>query len=478
MRYTRKLKRGGGIFDFFKRIFTRKAKVAPLLKEPSMQEREHENIFTADVQGLKIPYESFREGIERSFVFAYYKYKNMPLDYSVKKLRSEEKKELQDAVNAYGDDTDSIVRDVFHMNSIDDFNIELANWEYAKSLGGILNKSTNPKKAESYSKGLERLLPHIKRTDRELDYHSDIDKFQCPDPSKWGNIEAKDNICFYVCPSFNNFFTKFMEETPSEAQGYYIVLNKYDIPSKHIRARSISNISFIKDAFVQRDVCLVHPRLGWLIQKNVPNLWNQTYWIQPNKRSIFSSTMDDIDRIVILTLQKYTVFRRYLATGDSDWCPDVYSHNPKEIYMAHELKNPQYLAHIYNFNEAEFLEELIENQNWAGKVKYNTLQDLNRLLPTPRGFNPPLPWEILDSKNKNVPKLNERHANILRSLANTRSMRVRQTPRGPIRTRVRNQETTAILKQANAWEMVERLKHRPQYITTNSLQRYQRNYGH
>jgi hypothetical protein len=268
-----------------------------------------------------------------------------------------------------------------------------------------------------------------------------------------------------------------LEDTPEEARGYYIVLNNYDLPSKHIKARSLTNISFIKDAFIQRDVCLIHPRLGWLIQKNIPNLWNQTFWIQPTKKSIFSSAMDDVDIIVILTLQKYSAVRRYLATGDSDWCPDVYSHNPKEVYMAHELKNPQYLANIYNYNESEFIEELIENQKWVGKVKYNTRQDLNRLLPTPKGFNPPLAWQIFNSKNKNVPKLNKRHANTLRNFAYTRSMRSRQIPRGPIRTVVRNQGTTALLKQANAWETIERLKHKPQYVTNESLKLYKLNYG-
>jgi hypothetical protein len=220
---------------------------------------------------------------------------------------------------------------------------------------------------------------------------------------------------------------------------------------------------------------LIHPRLGFIIQKNYPDIWARSYWIPNN--------IDPMTKIVLLTLQKYSALRRYDVTEDDSWSSIIYKQNPFEPSTAYELKNPQLIVGRYTFNEAEFLRELIDNQIWAissneieykrrkasGKntygIRYRTLKDLDRLLPTPPGFKPKFFWQIYDSKNKDKPKTKLRHKNILYHIASVK------------RNRNRNMKDSKIArKMGNTWVDIERMKHAPQYATQSEMNSYYRNF--
>jgi len=159
---------------------------------------------------------------------------------------------------------------------------------------------------------------------------------------------------------------------------------------------------------------LIEPRLGFLFQKEAPELWNRHYWLpkfsgeqnllrnynnQSNTRSNNGSrmylnesiinlvrkpnTVVDILRIVLLTLQKYSALRRFAFTKSPEWCSKIYSdyyvNNAVELLRpdidflsyGHTFSNEEFERESYGyvFNRKEFDKEFQDNQVWANSNK-------------------------------------------------------------------------------------------------------------
>jgi hypothetical protein len=474
-----KTKRGGGIFDSVKSIFTGKATTRPL-PQPTIQQRIQENIEKADTECLKIQNldeESLRqyaidhpelvEHVDQSFnrlcVFLYLKMKNTLSDDLIGsahrkqndttpiKLDRKQFQELRNAVLANQTlSNEELSMNLFHteLATMDD---QIKLWEKANQLIYYENKCII---AFTSAGSLPRAIALLKYSDMERQNVYNRELYQC-------RAEDYNLNCIFISSTFDvvRGFKNFAWIVVPEGKNFTV------------KIKDMTRVRIINDAFTKGKMLGVNPRLGYTLQKEYSSLWNRSCWNASNdkRKGVFGHVFDDIDRIVILTLQEHSALRRYEATGNTDWCADIYTHSPRQMHIAHELKNPQRLIRGYEFNEEEFLQELRENQMWAGgKIRYNTIEDLNNLLPTPAGFNPPFVWQILGSKDKNIPKLNKRHANVLRYLAEKRLY---------TEGSVGKEWANSAKKQANAWETIEGLTHKPQFVTQEEMNAYERNYG-
>ena len=547
MRHTRRLKRGGGFFDFFKKkenpkikqnnnyktikntYFKRKteqfpkqyfkywfAKMKPEIvpknnsllnnafgKVPTSKasnyevvqdnnnlekKRQQENKQTANT----ITHEmiSLEEGLQYAFVFAYQKMKNIPLNNTILRLTPEQLNELRATLkNAINNrkSFDEIAVEVFNCKDENEFNDQLKKWE---SPNNLIKVGNVVKISQSYAGFLGRLIPHILRTDKELRYvyNSGIE-YQCNELSS-NTSKTLDNNCIIVYKNLNNY-NLYSEGLDNKL---YIIIN-IEIPQNFliIKSNKFMMTSYIKDTFSEGLMLLIHPRLGFIIQKEYPEIWSNKYWMTERR-------IDSIDRIVILTLQKYSALRRYFGASyipsnssdrvyDQSWCSLLYKSNPFEPYIAYELKNPQISIGEYpismiqdkSFDE-EFLKELIDNQVWANSaneedykrrkvsgdtygIRYRTFKDLDKLLPTSEGFKPKFFWQFYDSKNKDTPKILLRHKNILYNIAEVK------------RNRNRNVTSSKIARKlGDTWKNIERMKHTPQYATQQAMDSYYRNF--
>jgi hypothetical protein len=156
----------------------------------------------------------------------------------------------------------------------------------------------------------------------------------------------------------------------------------------------LHKVSFVTMAFEKGGVMLIHPRLALLTQIQLPELWKHSY---------FNTALhyDQVDTIVILTLQKYAAIRRYMWSKDPLYTSEIYKVDPKTI--AEELRNPYSLfkypkddsqtrndipwetipySKIYT-GFIDFDEEFIENQKWLSNTRYSSIKDpnLNNILP-------------------------------------------------------------------------------------------------
>ena len=522
MRNTRRLKRGGGFFDFFgffkkkaavinhnsnhktlkNNYFKRKTKQFPkeifkhwytkikpdivpknnsllnnafgkaptgkasdyeVIKSNSSNERKEADRITADT--LIHEMISLEEGLQYDFVFAYQKMKNIPLDKTIFKLSPEQLNELRvtvkKAVND-GKNINQIAVEIFNCNDETDFNRQLQEWESPNKLIKIGNVT---KISQSYAGFLGRLIPHILRTDKELSYVYNYGyDYQCDKPSSNISKSLKNN-CIIVYKNLSNY-SIYSEGLDTN---YYIVINAM-IPQNYLNIKSdkFMMTSYIKDTFSEGLMTLIHPRLGFIIQQKYPNIWSNKYWIS-NKNH------DSINRITLLTLQKYSALRRFYGTNDESWSSDLYKNNPFNPVTAYELKN-------IDINQNEIMEELIDNQVWVNSIneeqykrrkasgdtygiRYRTIKDLDKLLPTPQGFKPIFPWQVYDSKNKNKEKSKLRHKNILNKISIIK------------RNKHKNLANSKIAQNlGDTWGEIEKIKGSPQYATEEAMKTYYRNF--
>jgi len=451
MARTLKSKRGGGFFNFFKRKkvapdpslaaapkkksffnrFTRKRgnkweTVNPPVAKPTVATGPKKSIFTRK-RGNKwetvnpasvIPqtpntpvkqYESTVAGLERGMSFAFQKLDGGQVDPNKIYLSPEEKKTLQvrflSAIRQVGYDTNKL-SDMLFGEPLSQFDEELREWEHSHP---------NPLITPFPSSGsLNRLIGQILKTDRERMYSTNIEFQQCLPNNKgnrWHSLSEK-TLYTDTCTVITNT-PEALSEAMSIGDTFYIVVNpkfwsnsisRYDSNYYNSETNRFATIhtkyilvnSSIQDAFLNKGLMLIEPRLGFLFQKEAPELWNRHYWLpkfsndpkllrnyndQSNIRNNNGSRMylneaivnnvrksDDVKdtlRIVLLTLQKYSALRRFAFTKDPDVCSQIYS----EYYVnnAAELLRPNVdLPQVgYNFNREEFDKEFADNQRWA-----------------------------------------------------------------------------------------------------------------
>lgn len=382
-------------------------------------------------------YESDLSGTERSLAFAYAKLMPTPVGVTRNsppdRLTPQQKSELrlriltalqqQDGTIQYPDDSDydAFSQELFGM-SASEFTEQLKQREGQTSESG--------KKAFRLASSLQRLLPEILKTNKEIQYKTNVGKFECRAYTEYTNTysELHPNTCILVANTIYALFKTLSVENskvlyicvaPQFFQGtsriryttkYYNVdintLQKvFRVPYKHFFATS-----FIQDAFEQGGVWLFHPRMFVLLQDSADRDKLEGKYIMPR--------LDRIDRITIATLQKYAAIRRFIWTKNVEFAARIYKDDLRSL--AAELRSPyitlpagrsvlpgfsrnyqalssagatqeqqdyaKSVPYFAKFDEVSFLKEFRENQVWAGgEVRYSSYSDprLDAILPMP-----------------------------------------------------------------------------------------------
>jgi len=449
--------------------------------------------------------EPIQSTINRTFVMLYLKYKksdllteenitnsytipndpNFPLELEKKQLD-----ELRTIVKKYTEKNNSHFADTI---SIELFNTDpermhkdIKLWEKP---GKFIYRNTECFTVMQGDTGLSRYIPSLLQSDLIMKYKLELSSFFCLTPSPIG-FNPKER-CVAISRSVSGYI-QYMDILHDKSKYEYIVINNFMSPGFY-DFNKFNQFTYLQMMISYGNMALIHPRLGFIIQNSYPELWAKRYWIADDR-------YDPITRIVILTLQKYSAIRRYYGTGDyygtedDAWSSALYKQNPFDPQIAYELKNPQITLARYDFNEQEFLEELIDNQVWAmlspGKyndyekyklsnnknlhnqtyknsvsVPYNTLEDLNSLLPTPPGFTTRFYWQVYDTNNINKPKTKLRHRNVLRYISTVKRNRNKNI----------NGANTA-KNMVNMWNNIGRVRKAPQYATQNTINSYYRDF--
>lgn len=462
------------------------------------REPEEANVVEANVSGLlnnklKLPYETIEESMNRLYVFLYLKMRNTPLDdnrissaHTIPndnlplKLEKTQINEISSAIKVLGKvDSEELSLKIFHTEK-NELDKQIRLWEKPNK---IIYYGTEAKFATSSAGGLNRTTQSL--TDNRRHYLYNIDKHLYK-----GNMKIPDSKTLgdHKIITYNSIEKYVVSNDYYSIDELFIVVSFDRLqPQSVLNSKNFTEISFIKDAFSEGNMALIHPRLGFIIQNSYPDVWAQKYWIADDR-------YDPITRIVFLTLQKYSAIRRYYGTGDDAWSSTLYKQDPFDPQIAYELKNPQITVADYDFNEQEFLEELIDNQVWAMlspghysdykkykvnnnknlhyqtyknsvAVPYNTLEDLNSLLPTPPGFTSRFYWQVYDTNNINKPKSKLRHRNVLRYISTVK------------RNRNKNRRGANTAKNmVNMWDNIGRMRKIPQYATQNTINSYYKDF--
>lgn len=443
--------------------------------------------------------EPIQSTVNRVFVMLYLKYKKSPLlteesiiksyttmnnpDFPLE-LTQEQLNELRTVVKTYiethpTDDYDNLIDRM----SNDIFNTPLKNMIYDIHLwekpGNFIYRGNKCFTVMQGDTTLNRTIQTLLLSDLERKYKLEISSYTClpPNPSLGSDPRQR---CIQIVKGIEEY--KAISSLYDDLNTFeYMVIKNFSSGGAY-DFNKFNEFTYLQKLISEGKLILIHPRLGFIIQKMYPEVWASSYW--------FPSNIDPMTKIVLLTLQKYSALRRYDATEDDSWSSIIYKQNPFEPSTAYELKNPQLIVGSYKFNEAEFLEELMDNQIWAISsneidykrrkayynskkasgntygIRYRTLKDLDTLLPTPPGFKPTFFWQIYDSKNKGKPKTKLRHKNILYHISTVK------------RNRNGNLEGSKIArKMGNTWAGIERMKHAPQYATQESIESYYRNFN-
>lgn len=411
-------------------------------------------------------YESYRNSSDRMFAFIYQKYKNKNQPYNPLKIsltpaeRSELKTAIFKEMNSMGilhknltqDSLNNLIKALFGLktdNEVKAFNEEFIRVESTIPESGV-SKGLKPLRPFSY---FSRLIPALLKSEREMQYTSNQEMYMCiqKDIAKNTYRSLNSDDCVFITRSIPHLFRHLLGNFII-SNVFYIVLNPIFFPVGTERTKSktynttinskfnepvsvkmftLNKISFIQDAFQNGGLQLIHPRLGLLLQEQLPTLWNKSCF---NTKTIKSSTgrsLDLIDRVVILTLQKYAAIRRYMWTKDPNSASQIYQVNPLSI--TNELRDPgsvlsssiitdknrhsEYfdilrdIPTYMKFDKAVFNKEFIENQQWASNkntVKYKSIDDpaLNNILPKNCNYWA-IPAQFKDLETTSIPKLNE-----------------------------------------------------------------------
>ena len=339
--------------------------------------------------------------------------------------RTQEQKKMQD---------DLLIQTVF---GHDPNNFRDRFWTWSHERSAVPGKRPNPMQGS-----IGRLLPTLYYTDRELDYlgnswdlggNCTLDSF-----TSEGKSLQDPKACVASANTIDFLDTS---KTPQEpfSDEFYIILhphyfstpgfqrgiNRFYPNRKHfqrqIQLRLLPAHSSIVDAFANKGVMLVHPRLGWILQRDAPELWTMSYDLPfapsqkpsnilsgnpPNFNAIREeSKLNKLLRVIVLTLQKYTILRRWAWTKSPIWCSDVYE--TPFMRLAPELLRPDLHGDLYEFDLNQFNTELYDNQIWAAGT--TIARNLDHLQTDPRFHalfdvdeeelsKPSFPWMIQETR--------------------------------------------------------------------------------
>jgi hypothetical protein len=370
-------------------------------------------------------YQSMKDAYEREFMFLYEKIKNQQkpvIRNPNNKLSQREKSELKMRILElmYDPLKDMFVYPIENMNTFiksltgldeNTFNIQME--AYVKFIPKVItmsafNRYQEPKKQKipiPAARGIARLIGPALYTDEELTRITDMETKLCRatpftnvvtsmkqgacvalsysiqdllenlQPS--GKFGSDPNVMYVVIqPTFHPKAT----EQKYRGRVYYNVVNLRQTDTNSIELGDIGSSKVLADVFANKGLELIHPRLGCLLQMELPALWNKSYFNV--------SSLDKTDCVVVLTLQKYAAIRRYMWSKDPALASQVYEVDPTTI--ADELRAPYLTLPGQSFNSNAFFKEFRNNQLWAGgSVRYTSYSDpgLQKILPSDSSLN-------------------------------------------------------------------------------------------
>lgn len=415
-----------GIFGKQSRVVPQPATLAPISIPPIRPSN------ASPVFGEKRN-ETAMEGQLKDISFAYQKFKGQRP--SIQKIDvsdaewSELRLALLTAIYSQGDEwsEESICQTLFSQ-PLDSFDEELRAFERLEYDPDIFPFAS--------ANGLGRLIPQILRTRRELERYAFSDG--CYPPYLGRTIDQAKSFRSPFCIFLTNTWDKVqgtLEMGREEIADSFIVVNpkfystynhlypyhkanmvqRDGEPRGHVPSIDIPSDRFlaapaIVDAFLQKGLTIIAPKLGYLVQKEAPELWNKQYWLpkldpgkpnytsQTNQRNtrLYRSRLQPISevntdyiraskpvrdavRIVILTLQKYAAIRRWCWSKDPTFASQIYEKNYRDKDIAVELLRPDLDEpdQGYWFDKGAFDRELQENQRWvAGNVYFSSYTDV------------------------------------------------------------------------------------------------------
>ena len=399
-------------------------------------------------------YNTMKNSIQKELYFAGKsldgQYVNVPKNQPVPILRPEEKHELRKRLVRYGlpliqrqNRTHNptlknqlnrmFVSSVFGHNNFNGFRKQYSGWSGKRS-------AIPGKRPTQFQTEWERFRPALYYTDREFDYIANTWDLTCNSKQYTSKVKTLNTEeCVYIL-TFIDWLSSYKMDVEPFNQAMYIVLHPHYIqmsgfqrgvnrfyPEKDkttersVQLKYLTAHSSIIDAFSNRGVQLVHPRLGWILQREAPELWTMSYNLPfppIQKASAYLNTkpleynairketsLNKVLRIIVLTLQKYAILRRYAWAKSPELCSQVYE--VPFTTIAAELLRPDLHGELYGFNLQQFEKELYDNQIWAiGTTLVNSLEQLQNDIRIQTLFeteeleimNPPLPWMTEDTR--------------------------------------------------------------------------------
>jgi len=435
---------------FFSRMFTRKRTQKPTIQTASVPlkpvytnyksqlNKNTQNVGPyVNVSQHTGRYESIKDAYDRDFVFLHKAiHKEDPSANPTPVLDPQTKRELQKEVlrRMYNKETDSfdvpsdMNRFIQSLTGLDEhtFNEQLRQYENNPPPGTMASDLI----PTPGSGGIARMIQPVLYSEDELARTADTQDKICGAQSKFTNSVKNMNqgVCVLLGYSIPALF-KLIQSDQLYSSALYIVIQPQFHPSSSeqkykgskvydtsasLRGSGVRNLELgalgrsviLEHVMEHRGLEVIHPRLGFLFQTKLASMWNKGY---------YNPDLSDLDRIVLLTLQKYAAIRRYMWTKDPALASQVYEVDPQSI--ANELRAPYFtLPNEPAFNASAFFDEFRKNQLWvSGIVKYKSYSDpgLDAFLPTnpdlnivqmaknvsnkstqsyPLGTNPVFPW--------------------------------------------------------------------------------------
>ena len=292
----------------------------------------------------------------------YEKYGDILSDIYIKKKKSKKLNEIQSYIDKYIIDHFKKYRQLDGSSFLKDVgivNIQLISFIYS---GDIIKKNEKLEKLDHpvYNQivpyttaNIGRFLADMisykpKYGDDQLNYvtGNNIHNTDWYSLMNDDSVGITTNIYYYIYDTYENrgfsidsdIYTMVISPIyyPKDRDELIPILNykKYYNPYRSdlikVSVKYINNISYIKDAFINKGIYVFHPRLALLIQIQMPSLWQFYY-----NTSVKYTDINDV--IVILTLQKYAATKRYMWSKNPIYAAEVYTVDPTTI--ANELRS-------------------------------------------------------------------------------------------------------------------------------------------
>jgi len=324
------------------------------------------------VRTSKIKPESMMQTYDRVFVFLYLKFKKSPLltDENIKnayKIPNDSRFPLKLEKTQF-DELRKIILETYNRNknygplsttvfntNLDVLNKQIELWEKRNI---VVYHGTQCIVGNKAGGDLNRTIAFIIKTDIERQNVINRDDYGC---SIINNISSCINVAYTK---------EIILLNDEQYNSRWIILN--NIKSVFtVNLKDIFKVRVINEAFAKGYMTAINPQLGFILQKQYPQVWAKYYWLP---------AVDDIDRITILTLQACA----FLHADDETNRLYVTPIKDKELLVLEQTKLAELIDNqvwALSKNEDDY-NERVRKGNQTG-VRYKKLSDLKALKLVP-----------------------------------------------------------------------------------------------